>query len=429
VAPKNKLALCIIIAVSGLLISVVSYSGIGLIAVPLMVFFVLDIGVPWGKPPKSDLRVQRKLGSPKALVDEPVLVELTIMNRGEEIERLTLEDTVPEGAKLVRGSTFLECGLKSGEEATLRYEVSLSQPIELRFGDCRVGVQSAFGLTEEKLALTAPASLRVYPKLLPRKMATGRAKAFTWTGSAPSKLRGGRADFMDIRGYVFGDPFRDVNWRASARLGKKVVNEWSPERGLDCIIVVDLSSENLPVVGDWSARGEVITCTYELASSLVASGNRVGMLILGSTVARIKPGFGSRHLRRMLDQLVNSLPGSVWKVQRIEEFLETFFRTQYRNSGGTLFFISAGISMPLFEAVKTLSTKRFSCTCVFVNTLASEKAAVVREKVVKKEAEEAGIRVARAELDWFELQFETISKVYEWGIDSGFTGIGKVVVR
>jgi hypothetical protein len=193
--------------------------------------------------------------------------------------------------------------------------------------------------------------------------------------------------------------------------------------------VVNLSSENIPVVGDWSARGEVITCTYELASSLVASGNRVGMLVLGSTVARIKPGFGSRHLRRMLDQLVNSLPGSAWKVQHIEEFLETFFRTQYRNSGGTLFFISAGISMPLFEAVKTLSTKKFSCTNVFVNTFGSEAAAVIQEKVVRKDAENVGLRLARAELDWFELQFEAISKVYEWRLDSGFTEIGKVVAR
>ncbi len=415
------------IAVLGLWISVATYSAIGLIAVPLLLFIAMDVGEPWRPRSKIDLAVRRSLGSSKALVNEPVLVQLTLTNRGEDIDRLTLEDALPEGAVLARGSVFLECGLRKGAEATLRYEVSLEQPIELRFGDCRVKVQSVFGLTETRLTLTAPASLRVYPKLLSRRIATGRAKAFTWTGSAPSKLKGGRIEFMDIRNYVSTDPIRDINWRASARLGKKVVNEWSPERGLDCIIVVDLSSENLPVVGDWSARGEVITCTYELASSLIAAGNRVGMLVLGSTVSKIRPGFGSRHLRRMLDQLVNSLPGSVWKVERIEEFLETFFRTQYRNSGGTLFFISAGISMPLLGAVRTLSKKRFSCNCVFLNTLESEKAAILRQKVVEEEAEEVGNRLARAELDWFELQFVTFSKVYEWRIGSGFTQIGRVV--
>lgn len=404
----------------GLWLAVITHSFVGLIAVPLILFVAMDLGVPTSREGRHHLEARRVLSVPKALVDEAVLVQLTLVNRGEAIGRLKLEDPVLTGAELTKGSPRLVCALEKGASATLRYEVAFRQPAEAHFGDFTAKVSSPFALRERSLTLSAASTLRVYPKLLPRRIATGRARAFTWIGSAPSKLRGGHVEFANIRSYVAGDPLRDVNWKATARIGKEMTNEWYLERGLDCVVVVNLSADTLPVVGGWSARGEVISCAYELASSLISHGNRVGMLTLGFNISRVRPGFGHRQLRIMLDELVSSSPGEVWKVQHVDDFLETFFRAQYRSRGGTLFFVSPGASMPFLATVESLSGKKFSCTCVFVSTLEAERGALARAGLLGGDEAERGARYARAELDWFELQFGAFSEVYEWNSSSGF---------
>lgn len=424
---KNKLVLCGVVSVAAVLISFVTYSPLGLIAVPLITLLVSDLGFPAPRNQFSKLIVDRKVQQ-KVLVKESVLVELAVTNGGGDLERITVEDGVPGGVRVTRGSTALACTLRHGSTATLRYEVTLGEPSEVRFEATTIRIQSVFGLFETRLTLPAPAAIRVYPRLLSRRIAAGRAKALTWTGSSPSKYRGGRVEFIDIREYVSGDPLKDVNWKASARLGRSLVNTWSVERGLDCIIVVGMSTDSLPQVGDWSARGDVITCTYELASALIGARNRVGMLIMGTTPAKVKPGFGSKHLRVMLDQLVLAQPGSAWKMERVGEFLESFFRTQYRNRGGALVFVVPGVDASLMRVEREMVGKGFTCNSVIVNTLEKEVVAISERKIVKQERLARGSRLARAELDWFETQLSSFSKVTEWRGNRGFLPLEEALV-
>ena len=312
------------------------------------------------------------------------------------------------------------CGLKTGEHATLRYEIKLGEPGEHAFGLCSVRLQSMFGLTERTLELPIPTHVRVYPRHLVKGLATGPAKAFGWSGVTPSRYKGGRLDFIHIREYTVGDPLKEVNWKASARLGRTLVNQWRIERGLDCVVIVDLSSEGLPKVREWSARPEVITAAYELASSLVGAGNRVGMLVMGSIPKKIRPGFGSRHLQIMVENLVDSQEGTVWSMGYTEAFLEFFFRKQYTTRGGTLFFVFAWPSPALFETVASLSEKGFACNSVLVDALGGEERALKRLKILSSEEAEFGFRFARAEEDYFKGMLSSASNVYVWRAGEGF---------
>ena len=422
------MVLCGVVAATSVLVAVVTYSPLGLLAVPATLLLVIDLGVPTEKRSVADIKVRRSLQQ-KVLVDEPVLVELSVGNEGGGIERATVEDMVPPGAQVSRGSSSLACELPSGAQATLRYEVRLEQPTEVRFEGTVVRLQSVFGLLERRLVMPSQAVVRAYPSLLSRRISAGRARALSWNGSSPSKYRGGRVDFMDIREYVAGDPLKDVNWKASARLARRLVNTWSVERGLDCIIVVDMLSDIVPMVSTWSARGEIISCTYELASSLIGAGNRVGMLIMGTTPAKIRPGFGSRHLRVMLDQLVVAQPGSAWKMEKVDEFLESFFRAQYRNRGGALLFVAPGVDVSLVRVQRDLSAKGFGCGTVIVNTLEDEAASISSGNVASGEKSQRALRLARAELDWFESELSSYSRVTEWTRRGGFVELKEAAAR
>jgi len=404
----------------GVWASVVASSPIGLAAIPALLYVALDLGLPAGASGEFMLKASRTLRDPKALVNERVLVELRLSNQGVPIKRLMLEDEVPRGVTIARGSSRLVCSLEAGETATMRYEVTVKEPREAVFTECRVSIQSRFALGERRVTLSAPATLRVYPKLVTRRVETGRSMSFSWTGSSPSRYKGGRVEFTDIRNYVVGDPIRDINWRATARLGRRVVNEWKSERGQDCIIVVDFFAGSLARVGEWSARPDVISCAYELGSSLLSASNRVGMLILGDVASKVRPGFGSRQLRIMLDHMVTTREGTVWRFEDLDHFLETFFRRQYGTRGGTLFLVSASPSVSLLESERLLSGKGFDCNSVLVDTLVTQKTALVAAKSLTQEEALLGLRVATAEFRWFEDMFRRFSEVYEWRRETGF---------
>jgi len=369
---------------------------------------------------ESGLTASRRISETRPLMGDPVLVELTLSNSGRRIEKVLIKDTLPVHANVTKGSTSLLCGLNEGGMATLRYEVQFDEPGEHQFGSCSVRLESMFGLTERVLVLPAPLSARVYPRHLVKNVAIGPARAFGWSGVAPSRYKGGRLEFMNIRGYVPGDPLKDVNWRASGRLGKTLVNEWNVERGLDCVIIVDLSSVGLPKVGEWSGKSGVVTSAYELASSLVSAGNRVGLLVMGSYLGRIRPGFGSRQLRTMVEMLVDSREGSVWSMRYVEHFLELFFSRQYTMREGTLFFVFAWPSSELLESVTSLSRKGFVCNSVLVDVLEGEGRALEKSKMLKPKEVEFGSRFARAEADSLKATLGAVSDVYVWTAYGGF---------
>jgi len=410
-------------------ISVITGAFFGLALVPIFIFIALDLRAALPKEQEAGLTVTRRVSETKVLMNDPVLVELELQNRGPRAPRVFLRDTPPAHGEIVRGSASIMCGLGTGERRTLRYEVRFRDPGEHEFGSTYLLLQSMFGLAERRLELSAPATIRVYPRRLVKSLATGPAKAFGWSGTTPSRYKGGRLEFIDIREYAIGDPLKDVNWRASARSGKTLVNEWRIERGLDCVVIVDLSSDSLPKVGGWSARPDVITAAYELTSSLVAAGNRVGMLVMGGILKKISPGFGSRHLQVMVENLVDSQEGTVWSMGFTEEFLGLFFRRQYTTRGGTLFFVFAWPSAELLETVSSLSHKGFICNSIFVDVLGGEEKALKQQKLLSSGEAEFGLRFARAEADFHRGMLTSDSDVYVWRPGEGFTEAGRKARR
>ncbi len=413
----------------------------------MLLFVALDLRTPLPPSQGIGLTVSRRVSETRTLMGDLVLVELTLENHGTRIENVLLCDTPPTSptratavlypgtpvavppAKVTKGSTSLLCGIDEGGSVTLRYEVQFGEPGEFRFGSCAVRLQSMFGLAERALILPAPLTIRVYPRRSVKRLDTGPAKALGWSGVTPSRYRGGRLDFMNIRAYVSGDPLKEVNWRASGRLGRMLVNEWRIERGLDCVVIVDLSLGSLPKVGEWSGRGEVVTSAYELMCALVDSGNRVGMLVMGSYLDKVKPGFGSRQLRAMVELLVDSREGNVWNMKYAEHFLELFFRKQYSRRRGTLFFVFARPSVELLESVSSLSRKGFVCNSVLVDALGGEGRALTELKVLNQREVEFGLRFARAEEDSFKAMLSAVSDVYVWTAGSGFAGAGRKTRR
>lgn len=127
-----------------------------------------------------------------------------------------------------------------------------------------------------------------------------RARAADQAGDRASRGRGGRVEFSGHRRYVAGDEIRDVDWAASARLGRVYVKEYAKESADRVTVALD-GSASMAAFGKWAAARRLAAAAGMLA---LGSGARVDLVLLrdgaGRRVASLR---GRSGLPRLLDAL------------------------------------------------------------------------------------------------------------------------------
>ena len=126
-----------------------------------------------------------------------------------------------------------------------------------------------------------PAEVSVYPDLATaRRLALSvRRGQFREQGVSARGPLGLGTDFELVRDYLPDDDVRQVNWRATARLGRPMSNQYRVEQDRDLVVLVDagrLAAAALPVSADEAERprGTVLDATLDAlaAVALVADG-------------------------------------------------------------------------------------------------------------------------------------------------------------
>ncbi len=151
--------------------------------------------------------------------------------------------------------------------------------------------------------------LTVFPQ-----MVTERSKMVQTTQfqPKPGELRLKRVgigkEFHSIRDYTTTDPFNTINWKATARTGKLLVNQFEAESITDVMFLLD--SRMVTRVGSMvdNPLERSIRFIASAASGLLLSSNRVGLIIFGSSVSVFKPMGGPTALTSILHTLTNVTP-------------------------------------------------------------------------------------------------------------------------
>ena len=121
------------------------------------------------------------------------------------------------------------------------------------------------------------------------------------------KLGSGK-EFHSIRDYTPTDPFNTINWKAFARTGKLLVNQYEAESVTDVVFLLDARMvTRAGKVIDNPLERSIRLCA-SLSRQLVRGSNRVGLLIYGSTVSVFKPEGGVTGFNNLLHQLAQVEP-------------------------------------------------------------------------------------------------------------------------
>jgi uncharacterized protein (DUF58 family) len=190
----------------------------------------------------------------------------------------------------------------------------------------------------------------------------------SFSGEYLSSFRGQGLDFDDFREYQHGDEVRFIDWNVTARMNQPYVRKFREERELSVILAVDVSGSADYGSVSLSKREVAAETAAVLGFSALHNGDNVGLLIFaGEPVLFIPPEKGSRHLLRMIREILIAKPNKPGtSVSAACDFL---VRTLRRKS--LVFMISDFFSDPLDKPLGKLSRKHETVALRVIDPLES----------------------------------------------------------
>jgi uncharacterized protein (DUF58 family) len=152
-------------------------------------------------------------------------------------------------------------------------------------------------------------NITVFPEMFPGRSGELILKDRKYRpGDMRLKRVGMGKEFHSIRDYTTTDPFNTINWKATARSRKLLVNQFEAESVTDVMFILDSRLvSRVGKVRDNPAERGVRFCA-SLSSELLKRSNRVGLIIYGSSVSVMKPKSGPNAIDQILNMLTDSTP-------------------------------------------------------------------------------------------------------------------------
>lgn len=158
-------------------------------------------------------------------------------------------------------------------ESSLQVRFCAPYAGEYRVEEVGVEIVGPFGLTSSSGSLPFEATYRVRPRLVKVAAASINISARGAAGGTPAGSPGGGTEFYEMREYNWGDDYRAVNWKASARLNRLVVNQNVVERMGAYVLVLDAEASS------FSDADRLASTFLAIANSLAAAELRFAVVV------------------------------------------------------------------------------------------------------------------------------------------------------
>jgi uncharacterized protein (DUF58 family) len=225
-----------------------------------------------------------------------VEVELVLDNRS----RLPLFGAVltdPTGIIDARGANRIAVDLPGKKRRVIQYTLLPRDRGAWQLGPAQLVIRDLFGRGEERIVAQERTQLIVYPRIFhldykPRG------------GSPLGELRSSRSmdedptRYRSLRDYSSGDELRRINWKASARLGKLISNEYEATFDAPLMIFLNLNLNSYDLKNRYIHTERAIEYAASLATCASLASQAVGLASNGclpdsADSILIPPGPGS----------------------------------------------------------------------------------------------------------------------------------------
>ncbi len=332
---------------------------------------VLTVALLFFKP-VLDVEVERAIPNERILEGETVEIKLKIRSR-ERIPSLRLVDLLPPGLELVEGSSEFILSLHRGEERELSYKVRMRRGIH-EFEGVVLEYRDPFGFFFISKRVELYDEIVGVPRLEDVITPYSTKGTKVTVGPLPSPRVGEGVEFHAIREYQPGDPLKIINWKASARTGKIMSNEYESERKIDVVAIVDATYKGKGVF-DY-----LIRAAASFLLDALNNGTSFGLLIAEEVPLWIRIDYGKRHFFKCVDFLSMSKPD---RNNMIAYQVEHLLRTRFPARVQVLYF-SPLVTEEGIEALKLLYRYGYNVVVITPNPYSGIEPKTREEKLARK---------------------------------------------
>lgn len=179
---------------------------------------------------------------------------------------------------------------------------------EYIFGKLNCYVSTKLGLVKRRYIFQDKQLVKVYPSFIQMKKYDFLAIDNRITELGLKKIRriGHTMEFEQIKDYVSGDDIRTINWKATAKRGELMVNQYQDEKSQPVYSIINTGRVmKMPFEG-LKLLDYAINSTLAFSNIALKKNDKVGMLTYSNKIDNFLPATGKKtYLNRILETLYN----------------------------------------------------------------------------------------------------------------------------
>lgn len=200
--------------------------------------------------------------------------------------------------------------VRSGEEKRIAYKLRPVERGEYIFQDIHVFTKSPLQLVTKRITIETEEMVKVLPSYFALRNFELKAHSSNLAEAGSKRMRklGHSLEFEQIKEYVRGDDIRTIHWKATARKGQLMVNNYTDERSQQVYCLID--------------KGRVMKMPFEGMTLLDYAINASLILARVALIKQDKAGIVT-----FSEQIGNVLPADR-KAGQMNQILEVLYRQQ-----------------------------------------------------------------------------------------------------
>lgn len=198
--------------------------------------------------------------------------------------------------------------LHPAQKKTFTYQVRPVERGEYHFGKLNVFVSSLLKIFSKRYAFSEEEVTKVYPSYIQMKKYEFLAMHNNLTEFGLKKIRriGHTMEFEQIKNYIPGDDVRTINWKATAKKGELMVNQYQDEKSQPIYSIIDLGRVMKMPFEELKLLDYAINATLAFSNIALLKNDKAGMLTFSKKVEKIVPASNKKtNLSVINEELYN----------------------------------------------------------------------------------------------------------------------------
>lgn len=268
-----------------------------------IIVFVVDMLLLFGQ--KEGLQAQRILPEKLSNGDENQ-IKIDIRNHYFFPIKAKVIDEIPFQFQI--RDFMIERKIQPQKNILFDYKLTPKERGEYSFGSLNVYGISPIGLVSRRFSFQKDAMLPSYPSFVHLRKYELMAiqNEFLLGGMKKIRRLGHTMEFEQIKEYVQGDDIRTINWKATSKQNKLMVNQYQDEKSQRIYMLIDKGRTMQMPFNGLSLLDYSINASMALSHIILKKGDRAGMMTFSKkTENRVPADNKSGHLKKISEALYN----------------------------------------------------------------------------------------------------------------------------